>query len=265
MALNPKLQHWEGKRVWLVGASTGIGEALARQLDALGCRQVLSARSADKLETLCASLKHAKAAPMDITDLTAVESTFDHLMADFGELDLVVLMAGTYSEMNVEAFNLEKVGQQIDVNLNGTMHVLHKVLPIVTQQRHGHISIVSSVAGYRGLPNSLAYGPTKAALINLAEALHLELKPYGVGASVINPGFVDTPLTRKNTFPMPFLITADKAAEEIIAGLQRGEFEIHFPKAFTRGLRTLRLLPYSLYFSAVRKFTAGQTKKEQLP
>lgn len=260
MSFNPKLTQWANKRVWLVGASTGIGEALARQLDQLGCKQMLSARSADKLATLAGELQHATALPLDITDQGAVKVAFDNVMAAWGGVDLIVLMAGTYSEMSVEGFDIDKVRQQIDVNLNGTMYVLADVLPKLLEQKSGHLAIVSSVAGYRGLPNSLAYGPTKAALINLAEALHVELKPHQVGVSVVNPGFVDTPLTRQNTFPMPFLITAEKAAQEIIVGLEKGEFEIHFPKAFTRTLRFLRILPYSLYFAAVRKITAGQKK-----
>lgn len=260
MSFNPKLTQWANKRVWLVGASTGIGEALARQLDQLGCKQMLSARSADKLATLAGELQHATALPLDITDQGAVKTAFQSMVAAWGGVDLIVLMAGTYSEMSVEGFDIDKVRQQIDVNLNGTMHVLADVLPKLLEQKSGHLAIVSSVAGYRGLPNSLAYGPTKAALINLAEALHVELKPHQVGVSVVNPGFVDTPLTRQNTFPMPFLITAEKAAQEIIVGLEKGEFEIHFPKAFTRTLRFLRILPYSLYFAAVRKITAGQKK-----
>ncbi|MEH6998754.1 MAG: SDR family NAD(P)-dependent oxidoreductase [Limnobacter sp.] len=262
MSFNPKLTQWQNKRVWLVGASTGIGEALARQLDQLGCKQMLSARSADKLTTLAGELQHATALPLDITQQTAVQTAFNNVIAAWGGVDLIVLMAGTYSEMSVAEFDIEKVKQQIDVNLNGTMYVLANALPKLLEQKSGHLAIVSSVAGYRGLPNSLAYGPTKAALINLAEALHVELQPHHVGVSVVNPGFVDTPLTRKNTFPMPFLITAEKAAQEIITGLEKGEFEIHFPKAFTRTLRTLRILPYSLYFAAVRKITANKNKAE---
>ena len=260
MALNPKLTQWDGKRVWLIGASTGIGEALARLLDQLGCKQMLSARSGDKLASLAGELKHATALPMDITDQPAVEEAFESVVSALGGIDLVVFMAGTYSEMSVKAFDLQKVRQQIDVNLNGTMGVLSKVLPRMIEQHAGHLAIVSSVAGYRGLPNSLAYGPTKAALINLAEALHLELKPHNVGVSVINPGFVDTPLTQKNTFPMPFLITADKAAQEIVDGLEKGQFEIHFPKAFTRSLRMLRVLPYSLYFAAASRVNPDKHK-----
>jgi short-subunit dehydrogenase len=262
MSFNPKLTQWQNKRVWLVGASTGIGEALARQLDQLGCKQMLSARSADKLTTLAGELQHATALPLDITQQAAVKTAFDNVIAAWGGVDLIVLMAGTYSEMSVAEFDIEKVKQQIDVNLNGTMYVLANALPKLLEQKSGHLAIVSSVAGYRGLPNSLAYGPTKAALINLAEALHVELKPLHVGVSVVNPGFVDTPLTRNNTFPMPFLITAEKAAQEIITGLEKGEFEIHFPKAFTRTLRTLRVLPYSLYFAAVRRITANKNKPE---
>jgi short-subunit dehydrogenase len=260
MALNPKLTQWSGKRVWLIGASTGIGEALARELDQLGCKQMLSARSGDKLATLAGELKHASALPMDITDQPAVEAAFESVVAALGGIDLVVFMAGTYSEMSVNAFDLEKVRRQIDVNLNGTMGVLSQVLPQMIRQRAGHLAIVSSVAGYRGLPNSLAYGPTKAALINLAEALHLELRPHNVGVSVINPGFVDTPLTQKNTFPMPFLIKADKAAQEIVLGLEKGQFEIHFPKAFTRSLRLLRLLPYTLYFALASRANPDKHK-----
>lgn len=261
MSFNPKLTQWQDKRVWIIGASTGIGEALARQLDERGSRCLLSARSADKLSALAEQLKHAEPYALNITNDEQVKAAFNHLMTQWHGIDLVVLMAGTYAEMSVDRFDLQSVKQQIDVNLNGAMHVLDTVLPSLLSQGHGHVQIVSSVAGYRGLPNSLAYGPTKAALINLAEALYLELKPKGVGVSVVNPGFVDTPLTRKNTFPMPFLTTAENAAHEIIVGLEKGEFEIHFPKAFTRSLRALRVLPYSLYFAAVKRFTANVEKQ----
>lgn len=258
MSFNPKFTEWRNKRVWLVGASTGIGEALARQLDQLGCKQMLSARSADKLATLANDLKHATALPLDITEPIAVKAAFEIMMSAWGGVDLIVLMAGTYSEMSVKDFDIDQICQQINVNLTGTMHVLANVLPKLLEQKSGHLLVVSSVAGYRGLPNSLAYGPSKAALINLSEALYVELQTYNVGVSVVNPGFVDTPLTRQNTFPMPCLITADKAAQEIIRGLEKGEFEIHFPKLFTRALRILRLLPYSLYFAAVRKVVLKQ-------
>jgi short-subunit dehydrogenase len=135
------------------------------------------------------------------------------------------------------------------------LNLLGACLPTLTHQRSGHIAFISSVAGYSGLPKSLAYGPTKAALIHLAEVLYLDLHPSGVGVSIINPGFVETPLTAQNSFHMPALITADLAAKEIIYGFEQGDFEIHFPKRFSRFLKLLRILPYRLYFAIVSKFT----------
>jgi short-subunit dehydrogenase len=263
MSLNPTFTQWVGKRIWIVGASSGIGEALARQFDQLGAHQMLSARSVDKLDTLCKELQNATSLPVDITNLDAVKLAFQKLTEQWSEIDLIVIMAGTYSEMSVRHFDIQVIKQQLEVNLHGTMHILETVLPLLLSQGHGHLSLVSSVAGYRGLPNSLAYGPTKAALINLAEALHIELKPSNVGVSVINPGFVDTPLTRQNTFPMPFLITPEKAAQEIVVGLEKGEFETHFPKAFTRTLRLLRTLPYTLYFAAVKRITMSKPEAKE--
>jgi short-subunit dehydrogenase len=146
-----------------------------------------------------------------------------------------------------------------DVNYKGLLHVLDGVLPTFLQQGAGHISIVSSVAGGRGLPNSLAYGPTKAALINLSESLYLDLHEHGIGVSLINPGFVQTPLTDQNKFHMPALISAAEAAQEMIKGWGKGEFEIHYPKRFTRVLKFLKLLPYGLYFKLVKKATEQRT------
>ena len=141
----------------------------------------------------------------------------------------------------------------------GALHVLSGVLPAMLEAAQrgqaGHLSLISSVAGFRGLPKSLAYGPTKAALINLAETLYLDLHDLGIGVSVINPGFVATPLTAGNDFTMPALISPEVAAEAILQGWERGEFDIHFPKRFTRVMKLLRLLPYRLYFPAIRRFT----------
>jgi NAD(P)-dependent dehydrogenase (short-subunit alcohol dehydrogenase family) len=141
------------------------------------------------------------------------------------------------------------------VNYSGALRVLEAVLPHLLQRRAGHISLISSVAGFRGLPQGLAYGPTKAALINLAETLYLDLRPHGIGVSLINPGFVETPLTAQNPFTMPALITPPQAADEILQGWARGTFDIHFPKRFTHWLKLMRLLPYRLYFTAVRRLT----------
>ncbi|MGZ5049072.1 MAG: SDR family NAD(P)-dependent oxidoreductase [Usitatibacter sp.] len=145
----------------------------------------------------------------------------------------------------------------VETNLMGFFNVLGAAVPTLLKQGEGNIVLVSSVAGYRGLPKSLVYGPTKAAIINLGETLYLDLRPKGIGVCVVNPGFVKTPLTAQNDFKMPALISPEEAAAEILAGLERGEFEIHFPRRFTRVLRMLRLLPYSLYFPAIRRLTGS--------
>jgi short-subunit dehydrogenase len=157
--------------------------------------------------------------------------------------------------MRATAFDLSVALQHQQVNYVGALQLLQAVLPQLLAQRGGHLSLVSSVAGYRGLPKSLAYGPTKAALINLAETLYLDLSPLNIGVSVINPGFVETPLTAGNEFRMPALITPEEAAREILRGWERGEFEIHFPKRFTRTLKLLSHLSDGLYFAAVRRST----------
>jgi NAD(P)-dependent dehydrogenase (short-subunit alcohol dehydrogenase family) len=140
----------------------------------------------------------------------------------------------------------------------GALYLLDAVLPRLLGEGHGHISIVSSVAGYRGLPKGLAYGPTKAALINLAETLYVDLRASGIGVSLINPGFVATPATAQNDFEMPALITASQAAAEILAGWRKGEFEIHFPKRFTRWMKTLRLLPYTAFFALTSRLVKNE-------
>ena len=141
------------------------------------------------------------------------------------------------------------------VNYVGALHLLDAVLPALLRQGHGHLSLVASVAGYRGLPRSLAYGPTKAALINLAETLYLDLHERGIGVSVINPGFVATPLTAANPFPMPALISPEEAARAILRGWARGRFEIHFPRRFTLAMKLLASLPFGAYQAAVRRIT----------
>jgi short-subunit dehydrogenase len=143
------------------------------------------------------------------------------------------------------------------VNVEGALHWLGAVLPMLMAQGQGHVSIIGSVAGYRGLPQSLAYGPTKAALINLAESLYLDLSPMGLGVSVINPGFVKTPLTAGNEFNMPALLTPEQAAQAILQGWAKGQFEIHFPRRFTLWLKLLRHLPHRWYFPAVKRLTGG--------
>ena len=257
MSLNPKITDWSKKRVWIIGASTGIGAALATKLHALKAKVALSARSEDKLRHLVSTLgaSRAIALPLDITKVDTIKSAEQELVSAWGGYDLVIFMAGDYTAMRAWELDLKVAKQMVSINWEGFLNGLSIVIPRFMQQKSGGIALVSSVAGYRGLPKSLVYGPTKAALINLAETLYLDLKDKGLDVYVICPGFVKTPMTDKNDFEMPYLITPEEAADEIIKGFGKGEFEIHFPKTFTRMLKSLQLLPYSLYFPAVKKST----------
>ena len=255
MSLNPPLRDWRDRRVWLVGASSGIGRAVAEQLHRLGAQVIVSARQVEALEDFVAQHPGSTCWPLDVTDASAVQSTA-HDVLSTGPLDLVCYCAGHYRPMRATAIDMPELLRHHDVNTVGLLHLLAAVTPSLLAQGHGHISMISSVAGYRGLPLSLAYGPTKAALIHLAETLYLDLQAHGLGVSVINPGFVQTPLTAQNKFHMPALITPADAAQAIVQGWSRGEFEIHFPKRFTRVMKLLRLLPYRVYFAAVRRLTA---------
>jgi NAD(P)-dependent dehydrogenase (short-subunit alcohol dehydrogenase family) len=253
-ALNPPITDWHGKTVWIVGASSGIGQATAAALHGLGARVIVSARQASALDAFVQQHAGSQALPLDATDRQAVQATAAQLLAQ-GPLDCVLYCAGHYQAMRADALDLNDMRRHMEVNYVGALYLLDAVLPALLARGAGHISLVGSVAGYRGLPQSLAYGPTKAALIHLAETLYLDLHPQGVGVSIINPGFVQTPLTAGNTFPMPALLTPAQAASAIIAGWARGAFEIHFPKRFTRWMKALRLLPYRAYFFLVRRAT----------
>lgn len=265
MALNLPMTDWNGRLVWLVGASTGIGRATAHALHAKGAKVVVSARNAEALNTFAALHPGALALPFDATDLEAVQAAANQVFS-LGALACVVYCAGHYREMSAAEFDLPDMLRHNKVNYEGALYLLNAVLPQFLKRANdgkggnadrfsGHISLISSVAGYRGLPKSLAYGPTKAALINLAETLYLDLHDQGIGVSLINPGFVDTPLTAQNKFTMPALISPEQAALEILDGWAQGQFEIHFPKRFTLLMKALALLPAALYFPVIRKFT----------
>lgn len=255
MPLNPPITRWQGLTVWLVGASTGIGRATAAELHRLGAHVVVSARNAAALATFEQTHLGAWGLAVDATDRDAMRAATAAILERHGRIDLAVYCAGYYKAMRATDFDLADALQHERVNYVGALHLLDAVLPVLVRQRAGHLSLVSSVAGYRGLPKGLAYGPTKAALINLAETLYMDLQPLGVGVSVINPGFVETPLTAQNDFKMPALITPEEAASEIVGGWKSGDFEIHFPKRFTLWVKSLRLLSDGLYFKAVRRAT----------
>jgi NAD(P)-dependent dehydrogenase (short-subunit alcohol dehydrogenase family) len=254
MSLNPPLSQWRGKRVWLVGASTGIGRATAQALHALGASVIVSARSPAPLLALEQAHPGLQTLALDAADKASVDQAAQTLLSA-GPLDLVMYCAGIYQPLRAQQFNSAQMAQHMQVNYIGATYVTEAVLPSMLKAKQGHLSYVSSVAGFRGLPNSLAYGPTKAALINMAEALYLDLHDEGLGVSVINPGFVETPLTAQNTFRMPALIKPEQAAQEILAGWKAGKFEMHFPRRFTTWLKLMRHSPHSVYFRMTRQFT----------
>jgi NAD(P)-dependent dehydrogenase (short-subunit alcohol dehydrogenase family) len=251
--MNPVVRQWRGQRVWLVGASSGIGAALAVALAGQGARLALSARRADKLQAL--GIADALLVPCNATDAASLAGARQAVVAALGGIDLVIYLAGDYVPMRADSFDLAVAEQVVAVNFNGAMRLAAAVLPDL--HPGGGIAFVASVAGYRGLPKALCYGPGKAALIHFAECLHLDLAPKGIGVWAINPGFVSTPLTAKNDFAMPALQTPEQAAQAIIDGLADGHFEIHFPKRFTRLLKFFAILPYRWYFPLIRRFTGG--------
>lgn len=251
--MNPTITDWRGKRVWLVGASSGIGAAIARQLAGRGARLALSARRADKLRAL--ELADALLLPCDATDSASLAAARNSLLAAWGGVDLVIYLAGDYVPMGADNFDLALAEQVLAVNFSGALRLAATVLPDL--QAGGGIAFVASVAGYRGLPKALCYGPGKAALIHFAEVLHLDLAPKGIGVWVINPGFVATQLTAKNDFAMPALLTPEQAAIAAVDGFKSANFEIHFPKRFSCLLKLLALLPYRWYFPLIRRLTGG--------
>lgn len=241
---------------WITGASSGIGRELALRLARDGGTVAVSARRRDELDRLVAEVPgRITAHPVDVADADAMARVRAAIKSATGPLDLAVFNAGTHEPVDVETFAPGPFSRLMAINYMGAVNGIAAVLPGFLARRAGHIAVVSSVAGYRGLPQAAAYGPTKAALINLCEALKPDLDRFGVHISVINPGFVRTPLTDLNPFPMPFLMEADAAADRIVRGIARGAFEITFPRRFTYLLKLGRMLPYALYFPLVRMAT----------
>jgi NAD(P)-dependent dehydrogenase (short-subunit alcohol dehydrogenase family) len=255
MSLNPPIAGWQGCRVWLVGASTGIGRAAAERLHAAGARVAVSARAAVSLEAFARAHPGSLALPLDATDRDAMRAAAARIVDAWGGLDLVVYCAGYYKAMRATDFDLDDALRHQQVNYVGALVMLDAVLPLLLRQGSGHVSLVSSVTGYRGLPNALAYGPTKAALINLAESMHFDLSDRGIGVSVVCPGFVDTPLGEQIEHGKPGLISADEAAAHMMEGWRVGRFHMHFPKRFTAWVKALSHLGDAMYFRAVRRVT----------
>jgi NAD(P)-dependent dehydrogenase (short-subunit alcohol dehydrogenase family) len=243
------------KTVWITGASTGIGREIALQLAAAGLNVAASARSKEKLAGLGANVR---AYPLDVTDAEGCAATIAAIERDLGPIDLAVLGAGTFEPMTLDTLSLDNFHRTMETNYMGVVNALAALVPLMRGRGQGHLAWIASVAGYRGLPKAAAYGPSKAALINLAESLKPELQVFGVKVSVINPGFVETPMTAQNKFPMPFLMKPEDAARQSIAGLVAGKFEIAFPFRFVAFLKIARILPYSWYFGLIRRFVLGK-------
>ena len=235
---------------WITGASTGIGAALVAEMVAAGWTVLATARGAERLDALAAAHPgRVIAAAGDITDADAMKALVAQAEAQTGRpVALAVFNAGTWQEMGAADFDLAAFRRQIEVNLNGTAACLDAVMPAMLARKSGQIAIVASVAGYRGLPRGGAYGASKAALIALAESLRFDLSRAGVLMQVINPGFVRTPMTDVNEFPMPFLLEPEDAARRILRGLGRDAFEITFPWQLAWPLKIVQLLPARLFF-----------------
>lgn len=238
------------KTAWITGASTGIGREISLQLAAAGVKVAASARSPEKLAALGPNIL---AIPLDVTDAAACRAAAAEVESRLGPIDLAVLGAGTYTPVALDDLDPARFAHMMDTNYMGVVNCVAALAPGMMARGAGHLSWIASVAGYVGLPKAAAYGPTKAALINLAESLAPEMSVKGVSVSVINPGFVETPLTAQNDFPMPFLMKADDAARRTIQGLAAGRFEVAYPRRFVAILKALRLLPYPLFFRLIRR------------
>ncbi len=252
---NTPITDWRGRRVWIVGASSGIGAALAAELDGRGARLALSARRAPRLREVASGLREALVLPLDVTEASAFTPAMMQILDAWGGLDLLVLNAGTYAPLRAWDLTADTARQTVHTNLLGVMDAVAAVVPQMLRQREGAIAIVGGLAGYRGLPRALAYGPSKAALINFAETLYLDLAPHGVSVFIINPGLVATSLSARPDCELPTLLSAAEAARRIVRGFAGGGFEIHFPLRFSCVLKVLRWLPDPVYFRLVlRRF-----------
>ncbi|MCP4002211.1 MAG: SDR family NAD(P)-dependent oxidoreductase [Gammaproteobacteria bacterium] len=243
--------------IWITGASSGLGRELARQYAEAGHQVCVSARGTDALaelaEECCDMTGTINSFGLDVTDPEQVNSCFEQIKATTGIPNLCVFNAGTHTENPVKGFDRKIYQRLMSINYMGVVNCLQVIIPVYLQQGSGQIAIVSSVAGYRGLPNASAYGASKAALINMCEALQPELAAENIDLRLINPGFVRTPLTDMNEFPMPFLMEVEDAAARMVKGLAGNSFEITFPRRFTWLLKCLCSLPYAVYLRLTRK------------
>jgi short-subunit dehydrogenase len=249
------------RTAWVTGASSGIGRALALRLAAQGVTVAASARRVEALHELTKLNPKIHAFPLDVTDTRATKAVVTSIQDTRGPIELAVLNAGIGQRMGVDNFDAEVAAQTMAVNYQGLVNGVAALLPGMRERRSGRIALMSSVAGYRGLPRAAAYAPSKAAAISLAESLRPELQDRGISISIINPGYVETPLTENARYPLPFVISAEDAASRIISGLARGKFEIAFPWQMVWMLKLGRLMPYPLFFWMMKRGGKRQGQK----
>ena len=241
------------KKIWITGASSGIGKALAEKFSLEGWKVAISARRKEILDEM-AEKENIFSYPLDVTNQNQIKDVFSKIINDFGDLDLCVFSSGTYDPKLEQEINIKQNKFVMETNFFGVLYCIKTVEKYFKEKKEGHISIVSSIAGYRGLPNSSGYGPSKAALTNLTESLYFDFKKHNVRISLVSPGFIKTPLTDQNEFQMPFIKSPEFAAEKMFNGLTKTKaFEIHFPKALTVILKFLRILPYKIYLYLIDK------------
>ena len=242
------------KKIWITGASSGIGKAVAEKFAAEGWMVAASARRQEILNKM-AENQNIFAYPLDVTQKENVTKTFNNIIEDFKNVDICLFCSGTYDPKLEQEINIEQNKFVMETNYFGVLNCIKAVETYFKNKKSGQISIVSSVAAYRGLPNSSGYGPSKAALTNLTESIYFDFKKHNVKISLVSPGFIKTPLTDKNEFPMPFIRSPEFAADKIFQGLtKKNIFEVHFPLGLTLTLKFLRILPYRLYLFLIDKF-----------
>lgn len=232
------------KTYWIVGASEGLGRALAQALDRAGARLILSARSGDRLATLAATLRDATPLEIDVTDPASVASAVEKA----GTVDGVIYCAGQYTPLTAQNWDAAAVEAMCEVNFFGAVRLLGHLVPRFARDNRGHIVLIGSLAGFRGLPGAIGYGASKAALMHLGETIYADLRATDVRVQVINPGFIKTRLTDKNDFKMPFIQTPEKAAQEVMNAMQSGRFLTSFPAPFSWLFSVGRFLPRSLFY-----------------
>ena len=242
------------KKIWITGASSGIGRSLAIKFANEGWKVAASARRENLLNELSNKYPNIESFPLDVTDINKCNSVFKEIIEKFENIEICVFGTGIHDPESEKKFDLDKIKKIMEVNFFGAMNSINSVYNYYNKKKSGQISIISSVAGYRGLPAAGAYCASKSALTSFTESLHFEMKRKNVRVTLISPGFIKTPMTDQNDFPMPMIKSPEFAAEQIYLGLiKKKGFEIHFPKAFTFIMKILRILPNNIYFKIVEK------------